>query len=187
MDPNPYSPDKAKALLAEAGYPDGLDVTITVGSGWSDVVSYAETLKQDAEAAGLRITINAIPNSAYWDVWTEADFAITPWTHRPLAVMVLPLAYTCDAEGVPVAWNESRWCDEEFDGLLTTAMGTLDLEERRKIMADIQRIQQDRGSIGIPYWMNSWIAYNPRLKGPMVAHPTRYNDKWTEVWIDEEA
>ena len=184
MDPNPYSPDRAKALLAEAGYPDGLDVTITVASGWPDVVSYAETLKQDAEAAGLRITINAIPVSAYWDVWTEADFAITPWTHRSLAVMVLPLAYTCDKEGTPVPWNESRWCDEEFDELLTKAMGTLDLEDRRKLMCDIQRIQVERGSIGIPFWKNTWIAYNPKFKG-MTAHPTQYNDNWTEVWIEE--
>jgi peptide/nickel transport system substrate-binding protein len=186
MDPTPYDPEKAKALLAEAGYPDGLDVTITVASGWGDVVSYAETLKQDAEPAGLRITINAIPVSAYWDVWTEADFAITPWTHRPLAVMVLPLAYTCDKEGTPVPWNESRWCDEEFDELLTKAMGTLDVEERRKIMCDIQRIQVERGPIGIPYWRNSWVAYNPKFKD-MLPHPTNYNDMMAEAWYDPEA
>ncbi len=186
MDPKPYSPEEAKALLAEAGYPDGLDVTITVGSGWGDVVSYAETLKQDAEAAGLRITINAIPNSAYWDVWTEADFAVTPWTHRPLAVMVLPLAYTCDAEGTPVPWNESRWCDDEFDELLTEAMGTLDVEERRKIMCDVQRIQVERGPIGIPYWRNMWLTHSPKFKG-MLPHPTNYNDMMAEAWYDPEA
>ena len=95
--------------------------------------------------------------------------------------MVLPLAYTCDKEGTPVPWNESRWCDDEFDTLLTKAMGTLDLEDRRKIMADIQRIQVERGSIGIPFWMNAWIAHNPKVKG-MVAHPTNYNDNWIEVW-----
>jgi len=186
MEPWPYDPQKAKALLAEAGYPDGLDVTITVGSGWTDIVSYAETLKQDAEPAGLRITINAIPNSAYWDVWTEADFAITPWTHRPLAVMVLPLAYVCDKEGTPVPWNESRWCDDEFDELLTKAMGTLDVEERRKLMCKIQEIQQERGSIGIPYWRNSWLAYNPKFKG-MLPHPTNYNDMMAEAWYNPEA
>ncbi len=32
--------------------------------------------------------------------------------------------------------------------------------------------------------MNAWIAHNPKVKG-MVAHPTQYNDNWTEVWIDE--
>jgi peptide/nickel transport system substrate-binding protein len=172
--------DKAKALLAEAGYSDGLDVTLTCASG-GDMQSYAEVLKLDAEAAGFRIEINAVPSSSYWDVWTEVDLGITAWAHRALAIMVLPLAYVCDKEGTPVPWNETRWSDEEFDRLLTTAMGTLDVEERRKIMADIQRIQVERGSIGVPYWMNRWIAYSPKVKG-MVAHPTRYNDNWVQVW-----
>jgi peptide/nickel transport system substrate-binding protein len=186
MDATPYDPEQAKALLAEAGYPDGIDVTITVGAGWDDIVSYAEILKTDAEPAGIRITINSIPNAAYWDVWTEADFAVTSWTHRPLAVMVLPLAYVCDAQGTPVPWNESRWCDSEFDGLLNQAMGILDVEERRKVIADIEKIQVERGSIGIPYWMNSWIIHSPKFQG-MKAHPTNYNDTWTEAWYDAEA
>jgi peptide/nickel transport system substrate-binding protein len=186
MEANPYDPEKARALLAEAGYPDGLDVTLTVGSGWPEQVSVAETLKQDAEAAGLRITLNTIPSSAYWDVWTECDLGITSWTHRPLAVMVLPLAYVCDKEGNPVPWNESRWCDEEFDELLTKAMGTLDVEERRAIMCDIQRIQVERGSIAIPFWNNAWVAFNPKFKA-VTPHPTDYMDEWRKVWYDPEA
>jgi len=185
MEPTKKDTDKAKALLAEAGYPDGLDVNLVVSSGgWQE--SYATILKEDAEAAGLRINIEAIPESSYWDVWTEVDLGITSWTHRPLAVMVLPLAYVCDKEGTPVPWNESRWCDEEFDTLLTQAMGTLDVEARRKIMADIQRIQVERGSIAIPWWKNQWIAHNPKIKG-LKAHPTNYNYTLAEAWIDSDA
>jgi peptide/nickel transport system substrate-binding protein len=186
MEPTAYDPEQAKALLAEAGYPDGLDATITFSSNSSEDTSYAETLKQDAEAAGLRIDINAVPESTYWDNWTEYDFAITSWTHRPLAVMVLPLAYTCDAEGNPVPWNESRWCDEEFDTLLTQAVGTLDIEERREIMKQIQEIQVERGSIGIPYWKDVWVAHNPKLQN-VLPHPTNYTTKLVECWFDTDA
>lgn len=186
MDPWPYDPEKAKALLTEAGYPDGLDVTLTVGEAWPDIISYAEILKQDAEPAGLRINIDSMPGETYWDVWTEADFAVTWWTHRPLAVMLLPLAYICDKDGTPVPWNESRWCDEEFSQLLTQAQGLLDLEERRKVMADIQRIQVERGSIGIPYWMNAWISHSRKFNG-LVAHPTDYRDDFATAWYDPEA
>jgi peptide/nickel transport system substrate-binding protein len=185
MEDTPYDTEKAKALLAEAGYPDGLDVNLVVSAG-DFQESYATILKEDAEPAGLRINIETIPGSSYWDVWTEIDLGITSWTHRPLAVMVLPLAYVCDKEGTPVPWNETRWCDEEFDTLLTQAMGTLDVNERKKIMADIQRIQVERGSIGIPWWKNAWIAYVNKVKGPK-AHPTNYNFSFSETWIDEEA
>lgn len=180
-----YDPDRAKALLAEAGYPDGLDIQLAVASGWTDVVSYAQVLMEDAAPAGFRITLDTMPASQYWDVWTEVDLGITPWGHRPLAVMMLPLAYICDDRGAPVPWNETRWCDEEFSTLLDQAEGTLDVEARRQIMARIETIQQERGSVGISYWMNTWTIASKKFKG-IRAHPATY-DLLNEVWYDPDA
>ena len=180
-----YDPERAKALLAEAGYPDGLDVELAVGTGWPDVVAYAETLKESAKAGGFNITLNTMPNSQYWDLWTEVDLGITPWTHRPLGTMVLNLAYICDAEGEPVPWNETRWCDEEFHGLLMEANGILDVEERRKVMKKLEEIQMERGSIGISYFFKTWYIFSKKFQN-LHAHPTVY-DLWNEVWYDPEA
>ncbi|MGD8794127.1 MAG: ABC transporter substrate-binding protein [Anaerolineae bacterium] len=178
-----YDPDQAKQLLADAGYPDGLDITLAVGSGWPEVVSYAEILKEDAAPAGFNITLNTMPNSQYWEQWTEVDLGITPWTHRPLGTMVLNLAYVADSEGNPVPWNESRWVDSEFSELLVQANGTLDVEARREIMCQLQQIQLDRGSIGISYWMNTWLYHRNNIHGAK-AHPTNYmlmNDVWKDA------
>lgn len=178
-----YDPEKAKQLLADAGYPDGLDVELAVGSGWADVVSYAEVLKEDAAAAGLNITLNTMPNSQYWEQWTEVALGITPWTHRPLGTMVMSLAYVADAEGNPAAWNETRWVDEEFSEILTEANGTLDVEKRRELFCDLQRIQWERGSIGIAYWRNVWFVYSKKLHD-VSGHPTFYmlfNEVWKEA------
>lgn len=183
MDVPAYDPEGAKALLAASGL-EGLAFEIAVATGWTDVVAFAETLQESAKAAGINITLNTMPTSAYWDIWTEAAVGITPWTHRPLAVMVLPLAYIGDANGVPVPWNESRWVDEEFTTLLLQAQGTLDLEARRAIMADLERIQGERGSVAISYWMNSWVISNPAFMG-LKAHPTVY-DLWRDVWYDPD-
>jgi len=71
MEVPAYDPERAKALLAEAGYPDGLDVEMGVSTGWPDVVSYAEILKEDAAAAGFNITLNTMPTSQYWEQWTR--------------------------------------------------------------------------------------------------------------------
>lgn len=177
-----YDPEGAKKLLAEAGYPDGLDVKISVGTGWSDVVAYAEALQESAKAGGFNITLETMPNTAYWDVWTEAPVGITPWTHRSLAVMLLPLAYTADSAGKPVAWNESRWVDQEFSEKLTIAQGTLDIEKRRAIMADLERIMQERGPIGVAWWIRAWEIFNPAFQG-VKAHPTSHN-QWLRVWYD---
>jgi peptide/nickel transport system substrate-binding protein len=177
-----YDPERAKQLLAEAGYPDGLEVTIAVGTGWPDVVSYAEVLKEDAAAAGFKININTMPNAQYWEKWTEVDLGITPWTHRPLGTMVLNLGYTADSDGNPVPWNETRWVDDEFNQLLIQANGTLDVEERRKIFCDLEQIMMDRGPIGIAWWQNIHIPFRKGVHG-VPPHPTAYalfNQVWKE-------
>ncbi len=183
MDVPAYDPDGAKALLTEAGM-DSLDLEVAVGTGWTDIVAYAETLREDAKAANINITLNTMPNDAYWGVWTEVAVGITTWTHRPLAVMVLPLAYIGDSAGKPVPWNESRWVDEEFSQLLLKAQGTFDLEARRAIMKDLQRIQNERGSIAVAWWKNKWEVINPAFQN-VDGHPTNYN-LWHEVWYDPD-
>jgi peptide/nickel transport system substrate-binding protein len=175
-----YNPDQAKQLLADAGYPNGLDITLAVGTGWPDIVSYAEILKEDAAPAGLNITLNTMPNSQYWEQWTEVDLGITPWTHRPLGTMVLNLAYIADADGNPVPWNESRWVDQEFSDLLSQANGTYDVEARRQIFCKLETIQQERGSIGIAYWMGVWAVSRNNIMN-VQPHPTMYM-LFNEVW-----
>ena len=180
-----YDPEGARKLLEEAGVPIPLPVSISVGTGWTDIVAYIETLKEDAKAGGFDITLDTMPNSAYWDKWTETPVGVTPWTHRPLAVMVLPLAYIADADGNPVPWNESRWVDQEFRDLLKRAQGTIDVEARRAIMKDIERIQMERGSIAIAWWQSVWNIKLPKCQN-MPAHPTHYQ-LWREAWLDPDA
>ena len=179
-----YDPEKAKALLEEAGYPDGVTVELAIVPEWSDAMSYAEILKEDAAPAGFDIKLNTMPEAAYWDIWSECDLGITYWTHRSLAVMVLPLAYVCDEEGKPVPWNETRWCDDEFTKLLREAQATLDVEERRKIMCKLEDIQMERGSIGIAYWKNIWSITDKHYQNVRV-HPT-WLDRLHDVWYKPE-
>lgn len=176
-----YDPKTAKKLLAEAGYPNGLEVNLAVGSGWSDVVRYAEILQQDAKPAGFNININTMPNSQYWEKWTEVDLGITPWMHRPIGTMVLNLAYVADEDGKPVPWNETRWVDKEFSKLLKEANGLINVDERRKVFCKLEDIQMKRGSIGIPYWRNQWFVTRKRVRD-VAGHPSVYM-VFNEVWL----
>ncbi len=184
VDPPKYDPVKAKQLLTDAGVQLPLKVNISVGTGWTDVVAYIENLKETAKDAGFDIQLDTMPNSSYWDKWTETTVGVTPWTHRPLAVMLLPLAYIADKDGKPVPWNESRWVDDEFSTLLKKAQGTLDIEARKAIMKDLERIQMERGSIAIAWWQAIWNIYSPVIQD-IHAHPTDYQ-LWREIWLDPD-
>ena len=175
-----YNPDKARQLLKEAGYAKGLEANLSIGNGWPDVVRYAEILQEDAAPAGFKINLDPMPNSQYWEKWTEVDLGITVWMHRPLGTMVLNLAYTADNQGKPVPWNETRWVDKEFSKLLEEANGLINVDERRKVFCKLEEIQMKRGSIGIPYWRNQWYLTGKRVQG-VKGHPSIYilfNDVW---------
>jgi len=175
-----YNPEKAKQLLAEAGYPNGVDIEFTVANNY---IPHAEILKADAEPAGFRLQINSMPIGSYWDVWTECTLGITNWSHRPLGIMVPSLAYIADETGKPVPWNETRWVDAEFTALLREAEGTLDIEKRRQIMCKLQKIQQDRGSVGIPCFYATFFISAKYVKN-FVGNPNPY-DYFTDTWLDK--
>jgi peptide/nickel transport system substrate-binding protein len=178
-----YDPAGALALMeeyaAEKDITLPLKVTLATKNDQNEP-EIAQTLKQDAIAGGFDIALDITEPNGYWDRWTEVDLGITSWTHRALDTMVLPLAYTEAAIG---EWNETRWVDEEFETLLREAEGTLDVEKRRGLMAQIEQIMQDRGPIGNSYWKNVWNITHEKFQN-IQAHPTAY-DLLNEVWIDE--
>ena len=160
---------EAKKLLAEAGYPDGFEIACNVGNtdGVWEQDSVA-VLKEDAAAAGINIKMNVMPQAQYWDVWTKAPLSLTSWTHRPLAVMVLGLAYRT---GVP--WNESSYANPEFDKALTDAESTVNVEERRKKMEKVEKILQDDAVLVQPFFRAVFTAVRENVVG-FEMHPTRY-------------
>ena len=179
-----YDPEGARALMeewaAETGATLPIKVTLATKNDQNEP-EIAQVLKEDALASGFDIQLDITEPSGYWDRWTEVDLGITSWTHRPLAVMLLPLAYTTAALG---NWNETRWVDEEFETKLKEAMGTLDTEQRRSIMSDLEDIMIERGPIGNSYWKNIWNITHRRFQN-IEAHPTAY-DLLYDVWEQAE-
>jgi peptide/nickel transport system substrate-binding protein len=178
-----YDPEGAKALLEEYAAEKGLELPLQVTLATKNDQAepeIAQALKELALPGGFDITLDITEPAGYWDRWTEVDLGITSWTHRPLAVMVLPLAYTEEAIG---NWNETRWTDPEFEEQLREAQGTLDVEARRSIMCTMEDIMQERGPIFNSFWKSVWNITNKKFQN-VRAHPTAY-DLLYDVWIEE--
>ncbi len=169
---------EARRLLAEAGYAEGLELTIDVGNTngpWQQQV--CEIFREQLAPAGIRLAINVMPAPQYWEIWDKTPFGFTSWTHRPLGTMVLSLGYRC---GVP--WNETRHCNKAFDEALDAAESTLDVEERRRLMERVERILRDDAVIVQPLWQPKFTVASEKVKG-FRAHPTQYH-LFHRVWID---
>ena len=166
----------ARKLLAEAGYADGIDLKIDVKKEPPWEAAVAQALAEMCRPAGIRIRINVMPNTAYWEIWNKTPFGFTAWTHRPLGVMALNLGYR---SGVP--WNESHHNDPEFDKLLDAASGTLEVEARRTLMAKVQKRLQDNSVIAQPLWRSVFAAGHKRVQGYRL-HPTIYH-QLHKVWL----
>jgi peptide/nickel transport system substrate-binding protein len=159
---------RAKKLLAEAGYPNGIDVEIICRPQPAWELLAVQTMVEQWKEAGIRVKINVMPSTQYWEVWTKVPFGFTTWAHRPLGIMSLALAYR---SGGP--WNESKYSNPEFDRLLTQAEGTLDVASRREIMSRLETILQDDGPIVQPVWRAIFTFHDKRVQG-FKPHPTLY-------------
>ena len=174
----PFKQDVAMArrLLAEAGYPNGLDIEtpLTVSNNWTKDV--AQVLVQQWAEAGIRAKLNVLPSPEWNKVWNTAPFAVGDWSHRPLGVMCLALAYR---SGVP--WNESGFSNAEFDKVLDVAEATADVEQRRAHVRRLQEILQNDGPLVQPLFRSVFTFCDQKMKGFQM-HPTQYIE-CNELWL----
>ena len=171
--------ERAKKLLEEAGYGDGLDISIDVGNvGGPTDQQQAEIWQQQLRDVGVNLQINVVPESRYWEIWTKTPLGATIWVHRPLGTMVLSLGYRAGA-----SWNESHYSNPEFDKALDRAESILDPDERRKEMEKVERILQDDAVICQPVWVPRFTMAKNKVKN-YEAQPTLYH-QFHKVWIDD--
>ncbi|RMD61203.1 MAG: ABC transporter substrate-binding protein [Alphaproteobacteria bacterium] len=170
-------PVKARQLLKEAGYPDGVEFEINAKKDPAWELAAVQAMVEQWKDAGIRAKINVMPTAQFWDVWDKFDCGFVEWAHRPLGFMVLSLGFRT---GVP--WNPTGFADKEFDDLLTKAEGTLDVEKRRAIMKEIETIMQQRGPIAQPVWRSIITGMDKRVKGYRM-HP-QYHFRGEELAIE---
>jgi peptide/nickel transport system substrate-binding protein len=167
----------AKRLLAEAGYPDGIDITLELGNTqgrWEQ--DTAQVLQQNVAEAGIRLNLNVRPATEYWPIWDKTPFGITYWAHRPLGIQILDLCYRTGS-----TWNESHFSDPAFDAAVDTAQAILDPRARAVAMVAAETILQDSAVMVQPFWANNFTAASSSVRGHR-GNPSHFY-RMDRVWL----
>lgn len=139
-DYTPYSFDveKAKSLLAEAGYPDGVTLTMQCISREPDN-TVMQVLQQQMAAAGITLVLESMERTEWVSIWTTEHTG-----QLGLAKMTVPRvdAYVQlnTNMGATSANNYSTYKGEEFNSLLQSLSGIYDAEQQKEVLHKAQEI-----------------------------------------------
>ena len=183
-----YNPEKAKTLLAQAGYPDGFKTDIVMSTAWPGCVDYYSIAKDYWAKINVDVELTLLPDNGQListNIGLGFDGMIAQFI-SPVSTYPEQAQYTGDS------WlNPSRVKDPYVDQMAADvrALGVTDFEASMDLMKELTKyILAQVYAIPAPRYPNysmwwPWLKnYNgERLVGYMVA------DNWNKyVWIDED-
>lgn len=182
--PVSYDVEKAKALLAESGYADGLDVELLTLSQ-PPFIDIATAFQESAAAAGVNVTITQGAGSVVYGQMRQREFDMIVGRnlgnkygdpHSNVASSMYNPDNTVDSSLQNYAWRTGFY-DEELNGMIETAAAELNEDTRSEMYRNIQRHYED---LGPPFVMIGQridpFALRTNVKG-VIGHPS-----WTTRW-----
>jgi len=179
-----YDPEKARALLAEAGYPDGLEITLHSPTGrYMQDIQVAEAVQSQLAEVGIDATIVTREWAAYLaDIGRPAEESISQ-----LGLMGWGVS-TGDADQglfnvlhgsqvVPNGSNRSLWDHAPFNELLDRGRIETDVEARKAIYAEALQVAFDQAPWLFLHTERQLVAIRDNVEGLRVL-PTERLDAY---------
>lgn len=181
-----YDPEKAKRLLAEAGYPDGFRFEVQVAASDPDHNDLLPLLAGYLAKVGVEVEIEPLEYAAFLS-------AMTTKTHASGYLMrsghVNPTTSLRKSFATGQTWNPSMWSDPSYDGRLEEAERTRDEAQRQQMIKRLTiEIVDQAPYVWLPTLYN-YIAWWPWVRnygGELRAGAVRPGPIYARIWIDQE-
>lgn len=160
-----YDPELAKQLVAEAGYPDGVDLNVITITPRPNYARDAEVMQNMWKQIGVRATVEPLELTAFsakglsgqgYDVMFNA-------AQVKISQDVVSKFVGCDG-----AQNRNVYCSEEFDQCMADADAEYDTAKRDAIYRSCNAILQDDAFYGSGFSYPSWYIYKDYVKGTVL-------------------
>lgn len=155
--------DKAKALLAEAGFPNGLKTTLTYNTEISWDEQLAILTQTNLRRIGVELTLNKLPGGPYFDQeWGRqlSTYFFEDQPNVPAAEYALWAFANSAARG-----NHTGYTNAEIDALTDGALGELDPAKRQAMNYKAQQLLCEDGAQIFIARPPMSLAMNPAIKG----------------------
>ncbi len=119
-----YDPAKAKSLLAEAGYPDGFEMTVTVPSNYQPHMDTAEVLVDQLGKIGVKAKIDPVE----WGVWVDDVYTERKFMSTVIGVDASSMTARAMLERFVSDYGKNfiNYNDPDYDRLFAEAQKTFD-------------------------------------------------------------
>lgn len=171
--------DRARALLAEAGFADGLATHMRVGSAFPYQVAAAQIVKQQLLQIGIDVELLSQESSVFFDALNQGDFEMTlvGWLG-----FVDPDEWFFNIFSSEGVWNQQGYSNSHVDDWLREARAENDLDIRRQLYRDIQETILTEAPVVLLYINEQASARLHRVQGYQV-HPTATTLSLRDTWL----
>jgi len=184
LKPEPYDPEGARKLLAEAGYPDGFGLTLHAPNNrYVNDEQIAQAIAQLLARVGIQTRVDAMPSSVYFSRGSKLEFSfmLVGWGAETMEASspLKALLATFNAAKVMGAANRGRYSNPKLDAVLDQALATVDDSKRERLLQRATEIGVgDLGVIPLYHQHNLWaarrgIVYEARADERTFAHEFR--------------
>ena len=134
--PEPFDPEGAKKLLAEAGYPQGFAITVSAPNDrYVNDDQVAQAVAQMLSRIGIRCKVDAMPFNVYLTKARDQQFsfAMLGWGSYAGDLALRALLMTPNPDMGNGAWNWGRYSNRKLDQLVEQALDTVDDKKREAL------------------------------------------------------
>ena len=159
-----YDLEKAKALMAEAGYADGLEVTMMAPNNrYVNDAKIAEAVAGMLAKINIRVDLTTMPKAQYWPKFDEraADVMMIGWHSdtEDSANFSEFLTMTPDEETGYGQYNSGNFSNAEVDKLVLDSAKETDLAKRAEMLQKVEQILHDEAAFVPLHWQDrAWGA-----------------------------
>lgn len=179
IEPFGYDPDRARELLAEAGYPDGFEIDFACPAGaYTNFEQVCEAVQGYLAEVGIQANLEIMESGQYWDL--EAAKELPPlfgdsWsesTGEALPRLIGALG------GMNASF--SSWSDPEIDRLIGEIGATVNDEARAQLYVELQQYMHENPPFIYLYEPVTFEAINPRVQNykPRAAENYYLENTW---------